>query len=266
MPGGSAFTDSASRQLEAVYRTPDVVAQRQATLRALALKDGDQVLDVGAGPGFLVTEMAEVVSPSGRVTGLDINEHMVQIARQRCAQGTSAAPAEIVQGDATALPFPDAAFDVAVSTQVYAYVEDIATALAELYRVLRPGGRAVILDTDWDSIVWHSSEPERMRRVLDAWNKRFADPHLPPTLAPRLRAAGFDLGSREVLVLFNPEYDPQTYSVTNAEIMADFVTDHGGMTWPEAAAWYSDLQQLGREGRYFFSLNRYLFTALKVVV
>ncbi len=264
MPGGSAFTDMASRQLEAVYRTPDVVAQRRATLQALDLHSGDQVLDVGAGPGFLVREMADAVRPAGHVTGLDINEHMVAIAQRRAAE----LPADlvtIVQGDATALPFPDAAFDVAVSTQVYEYVEDITDALAELHRVLRPGGRAVILDTDWDSIVWHANDALRMRRVLEAWNERFVEPHLPATLAPRLRAAGFELDQREVLVLFNPDYDPDSYSVTNGLIMADFVTERCGIPWAEAAAWWTDLEQLGREGRYFFSLNRYLFRARKPI-
>jgi hypothetical protein len=102
-----------------------------------------------------------------------------------------------------------------------------------------------------------------MRRVLDAWNQRFADPHLPATLGPRLRAAGFEITAREVLILFNPEFDPDTYSVTNGQIMADFVTDHAGIDWREAGAWWDDLQQLGQQGRYFFSLNRYLFTAAR---
>jgi ubiquinone/menaquinone biosynthesis C-methylase UbiE len=97
----------------------------------------------------------------------------------------------LVKADATALPFPDATFDAATSIQVYEYIADLSTALAELHRVLRPGGRALILDTDWDSIVWQATDPDRMRRVLAAWTQRFADPHLPRSLASQLRAVGF---------------------------------------------------------------------------
>jgi len=68
---------------------------------------------------------------------------------------------------------------------------------------------------------------------------------------------------REVLVLFNPEYDPDTFSVANGEIMADFAVAQHAMTRDEAQSWNQDLQWLGQEGRYFFSLNRYLFLASK---
>jgi SAM-dependent methyltransferase len=128
----------------------------------------------------------------------------------------------LVKADATALPFPDATFDAAASIQVYEYVADLSTALAELHRVLRPGGRALILDTDWDSIVWHATDTNRMRRLLAAWTQRFADPHLPRSLASQLRAAGFKVDQPQVLVLLNPDYRPDTYSIANGEIMADF--------------------------------------------
>jgi arsenite methyltransferase len=263
VPSGSVFTDTAARQLDAVYQTPDVVAQRRETLRALAIRPGERVLDVGAGPGLLVAELAEAVGASGHVTGLDINPHMVALTQQRCAAQALAQRVSVLQGDATALPLADAAFDVAVSTQVYEYVQDLSSALAELHRVLRPGGRALILDTDWDSIVWHATDRARMRRVLAAWTQRFADPHLPATLAARLRAAGFAITRRVVLVLFNPEYNPDTYSVTNSQIIADFVVGRHGLTDEDVRGWAEELRQLGREGRYFFSLNRYLFLLAK---
>jgi Mycolic acid cyclopropane synthetase len=57
MSSGSVFDDDASRKLEAAYLTPDVVAQRRETLRALALQPGERLLDVGAGPGLLVAEV-----------------------------------------------------------------------------------------------------------------------------------------------------------------------------------------------------------------
>lgn len=259
MTGGPLFDPDASRKLEAVYQTPDVVAQRHTVLKALVLKPGERVLDVGSGPGLLVAEMAEQVGPTGHVTGVDIAESMVMIARQRCAKEPIRNRTTIIQGNATDLPFPDATFDAAVSTQVYEYVPEVEAALEELHRVLRAGGRALILDTDWDSVVWHAHDRARMQRILTAWKQRFADPYLPRTLTSRLRGVGFEVRRRDVLVLFNPEYDPDTYSLTNGEIVADFVVGRQGITPDEAEAWMRDLRQLGREGDYFFSLNRYLF-------
>jgi arsenite methyltransferase len=89
------------------------------------------------------------------------------------------------------------------------------------------------------------------------------DAHLPRSLASQLRAAGFQVNQPEVLVLLNSEYRPDTYSVANGEIMADFAVARGGLTREEANAWLADLDQLGRDGRYFFSLNRYLFLATR---
>jgi arsenite methyltransferase len=260
MAAGSIFDDTASRRLEAAYLTPDVVRQRRATLEALALRPAQRVLDVGSGPGLLTAEMAQAVGPAGHVTGIDTSDPMLTLGQRRCADLGGAARASFVKADAIALPFADASFDVAVSTQVYGYVAELPAALADLHRVLRPGGRALILDTDWDSIVWHAADPDLMQRMLAAWIQRFADPYLPRTLASHLRAAGFQVDHIEVLVLLNPEYDPATFSVANGEIMADFVVQHG-LTRDEADAWLADLRQLGREGRYFFSLNRYLFLA-----
>jgi arsenite methyltransferase len=102
-----------------------------------------------------------------------------------------------------------------------------------------------------------------MQRILAAWNERFADPYLRRTLARRLHHAGFEIRSRDVLVLFNPNYDSDTYSVSNGRIMADFVIARQGIVRDEVEAWTRDLAQLGREGDYFFSLNRYLFLAEK---
>ena len=104
--------------------------------------------------------------------------------------GSQRAPIEYHEAGAHTLPYADASFDVAVCTQVYEYVDDVPAALLELVRVLRPGGRALVLDTDWDSIVWASSDNERMDRVLAAWEEHLVDPHLPRTLTRLLGDAG----------------------------------------------------------------------------
>jgi SAM-dependent methyltransferase len=173
--------------------------------------------------------MAQVVGLTGQVIGIDVSDAMLALGQRRCANIGGTGRLSFVKADATALPFPDAAFDAAVSIQVYEYVADLPNALAELYRVLRPGGRALILDTDWDSIVWHANDPERMGRLLDAWRARFADPHLPRTLGHQLRNAGFQVSPPEALVLLNPEYD----AIPTASLMA---RSWPTMPSPEAAS------------------------------
>ena len=247
------FDEENARRLVAVYTTPDVLDQRRATRAALALRPGERVLDIGCGPGFLAAEMAEEVGADGRVHGIDPSDSMLAIARH------SPTPVDYGRGDALALPFEDEQFDVAVSTQVYEYVDDIEGALVEALRVLRPGGRLLVLDTDWDSIVWHSRDRDRMERVLAAWNEHLADPYLPRRLPALMRAAGLELTDATVIPILNHGADRNTYSAGMLGLVAEFVAGRGGVTADEATAWADDLQSLGDD--YFFSLNRYLFVA-----
>jgi hypothetical protein len=132
-------------------------------------------------------------------------------------------------------------------------------ALAEAHRVLRPTGRLAVLDTDWDSIVWNSSDDERMRNVLAAWDEHLADPHLPRRLGGLLRDAGFRVTERRPIPLLNAGYHPESYSAYLIGFIRAFAPGRHGLTEADVAAWAEDLVGLGDD--YFFSLNRYLFVA-----
>ncbi|WP_214368976.1 methyltransferase domain-containing protein [Pseudonocardia sp. H11422] len=253
------FDEEAARQVDRTYATPDVVAQRAEVLARLAPRPGERVLDVGSGPGYLVGALADAVGASGTVHGLDPSGPMNVLASARNAER---AWVHIDAGDAAALPYPDATFDAGVSTQVYEYVSDIPGALAELRRVLRPGGRALILDTDWDSLVWNVADRERHARILSAWEEHLVYPYLPRRLARLLGEAGFRVTQQRVLPLFNPALTPDAFSANLMELIASFVVDRQGLTRADADDWLADLQARGDDGEYFFSINRYLFLAV----
>ena len=226
------FDDAASRQLEAVYLTPDVVEQRDKVLALLAPTADEHALDIGCGPGLTTLALAQAVGPQGSVLGVDI----------------------------TQLPYADDSFDCALASQVYEYVEDVDHALKELARVVRPGGRAVLVDTDWESAVWASHDDARMRRVLETWNEHIPHPQLPRTLVRRMWQAGFTEVKVDVVPLLNLVWDPQTYSVGMMTLLGNFATGRNGLTAGDIAAWKADAKAISDEGGYFFSLNRYVFT------
>lgn len=246
------YDEAPSLRIRALSETPEMRAQRRRVLELLAPVPGERVLDVGCGPGHLALEIAALTG-AGRVSGVDVSEEMLGLARQAGVQ------AEAVREGT--LPFPDATFDAAVATQVYEFVEDLPAALAELRRVLAPGARVLILDTDWSTLVWHSNDPARMERVLAGWRARVADPHLPRTLAARLGEAGFEVVLREVHAILDTVGDPASYSAHQIEHLGASAI---GVSAQDVEAWSADLRRLARAGEYFFSLNRYIFLAAAI--
>jgi ubiquinone/menaquinone biosynthesis C-methylase UbiE len=166
MTTGFDFNEELAKRIEAVYETRDAIRRREVILGALNLKAGEKVLDIGTGPGFMALEMSKAVGPTGKIECIDLSSPMLELARRRCIDKPWVS---FQTADALKLPFPTDDFDVAVSVQVFEYINDVMKALTELHRVLRPGGRAVVVSTDWDSIIWHASYKERMRRVLSAF-------------------------------------------------------------------------------------------------
>ena len=119
----------------------------------LALRPEDDLLDVGCGSAMLLAEQAAHVR---HVAGLDASEIQVGMARQRLAARIAAGSAEIVLGDAMALPWEDGRFSVVASLNCLKFVPDPPQALAEMQRVLRPGGR-LVLTIDKQSDTWGRS-------------------------------------------------------------------------------------------------------------
>jgi arsenite methyltransferase len=254
------FDPQVANRLEPIYVTAYARERRAAVRAALALRAGEHVLDIGTGPGFEPYELATMIAPGGHVHAVDTSETMLQLSRQRC----SGQPwVEFQLADARCLPFGDATFDAAVAVQVYEYVGEVAAALAELYRVLQPGGRAVVIDTDWRSIAWEASDQARMTRILHAWEEHLVHPTLARSLPRLLKRTGFALTHPQVLTAFDLTFTEDRFSYGLASLVADFVSGRQGLSLNEAEAWLEDLHRTAKEDRYFFCLNQYLYLAVK---
>jgi len=116
-------------------------ASVQETLARLPRKAGDRILDIGCGTGVLLAALA-AANDDLQLQGIDPVPEMLAVARQRLPEG-----AILKAGWADNLQLPDASVDTVVSSSVFHYIRDPVAALAEMHRVLVPGGNLVI--TDW---------------------------------------------------------------------------------------------------------------------
>ncbi|MHC2332958.1 methyltransferase domain-containing protein [Bradyrhizobium sp. USDA 4454] len=258
--GGLEFTEEAARRLESLYLTRDVVAQRAETIRRLALLDGERVLDIGCGPGFLSESIAAAVGGDGAVVGIDISSDLIELCKRRNPPQWLS----FMVGDATQLAQPDASFDVVVCTQVAEYVSDVDRVLSEAFRVLKCGGRAVFVATDWDALIWHSDAPDRMRSVLKCWEAHCAHPHLPRSLALRLTEAGLRFDELAVFPILNLKWEDELYSKGLAGLIRQFVGQRNEISAESLQEWHDEFGRLNEAHRYFFSSNRYIFLASKL--
>jgi ubiquinone/menaquinone biosynthesis C-methylase UbiE len=111
-------------------------------IEAAALQPTDQVLDIGCGPGVAV-DRASYEVPRGHVTGIDPSKVMLSQARRRTRKAPNVT---VASGSAEAVPLPDASIDVAWAINTFHHWADRGSGLAEVRRVLRPGGRFLVVE------------------------------------------------------------------------------------------------------------------------
>ncbi|MFL5625030.1 MAG: class I SAM-dependent methyltransferase [Ktedonobacteraceae bacterium] len=113
------------------------------TISLLDLKPEDQILELGFGAGKAI-ELVAAQAPNGHVSGIDLSQEMVRAASRRNAKAIKAGQVALCHGDLSTLPFADNQFDKVFSIQTLYFWPDLPRALAEIFRVLKPGGMLVV--------------------------------------------------------------------------------------------------------------------------
>ncbi len=128
------------------------------------LKPGEVVLDLGSGGGIDVLLSARRVGPTGKAFGLDMTDEMLTLAREN-QRNAGLSNVEFLKGEIEHIPLPDNSVDVIISNCVINLSTDKNRAIAEAFRVLKPGGRFAVSDI----VVRGDSVPESLRRSMELW-------------------------------------------------------------------------------------------------
>lgn len=254
------YDNKAAELLDRSYQTPEIVNQRLRTLASLSLVGGESVLDVGCGTGLLLEQEALAVGSEGRAEGIDFSDAMLEHARRRC---TNLGQVGLQQGSADTLPFEDAVFDALSCTQVLLYVENLDQALNEYYRVLKPRARIAIIETDWSGAVLNSLDQAITSKVFEACSQAVPNPGLPRRLGPILEQVGFGAVRVEAIPVLNARYSENSFSVNLLQNYADTACDQNFISAAESEKWLEGIATLVQQDKYFFCVNRFLFTAIK---
>ena len=151
------------------------------------LRAGEVVLDLGSGGGIDVLLSAKRVGPTGKAYGLDMTDEMLALARENQVR-SGLTNVEFLRGEIEHIPLPDASVDVVISNCVINLSADKDRAIAEAFRVLKPGGRFAVSDV----VVKDDDVPGEVRRSMELWVGCVAGALSHDSYRDKLQRAGFD--------------------------------------------------------------------------
>ena len=198
---------------------------------------GERILDIGCGGGAFCRQIAPLIAPGGSIVGIDNAPAAIDVALRLSALEDRSL-LTFTQADGHDLPFADASFDAAVCISVLGFCQDPRQVLAEARRVLRPGGRFLVVNSDEDTRVYNGRDRELGRRIARAIADRSNDPWLGRHLAPMLAEAGFHLEEEAVLVDLEREYAAETSGYVLAHFVRDYLLQTAGIPrWITSGGW-----------------------------
>jgi SAM-dependent methyltransferase len=248
-------------RLDQLRAVPAWQALKQDSYRLLKLRSGDHVLDVGCGTGEDVQAMAQLVLPTGRAVGVD--RSTVIIAEARCRMSGTHLPVDFRVGEACHLEFPSATFAACRAERVLQHIDDPRQALAELVRVVGSGGRVVVAEPDYGTLVVEGAQPEVTRKILSHRRKHFRS----PTIGRRLPGLFAHVGLAEVRVVLISMASTDLVHEREQRVLrkyAEYAAADDVISSQEATAWLGELRAAAGEGRFRHAATVFLVSGLKI--
>ncbi|TDP98097.1 methyltransferase domain-containing protein [Labedaea rhizosphaerae] len=229
--------------LDAQAATAGVMRLRDWAHAELAARPGERALDVGCGTGSTTIQLADA---AGTAVGVEPNAEVRAEAVRRAAGSAS-----FVAGDACALPVSDASIDVLWCERVFQHLKAPSVAAAEFARVLRPGGRVALLDTDWATTILHPGDPRVVAAVSEV---PMPQPFAGRMLAGWLSAAGLEIDDVGSQALIRP-HDEVAWDLVR--MMADGALRRGAISEADRDQLFGELAEAAERGALHFSVTMF---------
>lgn len=239
--------------LEERSRARDAQEVNQKFCEVVDAKQGEHLLEVGSGSGILCRMLASYPQPGGTVLGVDISPEMTAEAQKYALSEGIDSDVNFEVAAAESLPYPNASFDVAFAARLLLHLENPQAIIHEMKRVVRPRGRVVVMDWDFDTVAVDHPDRELTRRLLhwrsdhhggNNWSGR--------QLWRQMKIAGLQNLSVHpwVSVIFS-ETDGLTQSLWRA---AEVACEGGAISPVEREIWEKELRNRIQAGIFFASI------------
>lgn len=228
--------------------------------RALGLKRGALVLDVGCGVGRDARELMRLVGARGRVVGIDYSEEMIADARRRAKDVSLFL--KFVVSEAHHVGFSSDTFDASRADRVLQHLADPRAAFEEMVRVTKPGGTVQVIDRDWGLVAIDADDQGVMRKILE----RICDKIRNGWIGRRIPVLFQDCGLQGVCVEALP-VTVQDFRIADTlldlTLVATHAVDEGIVSSYEKKAWLLELQKRSKAGRFFAAWMMFIVTGRK---
>ena len=221
------------------------------------IKPSQIVGDLGCGPGFLSCELLRKVAPNGRVHSFDVNKDFIERTHAKAKAVGLGDRLELHHLTSETLPIADASLDRIIAKNVMVYVDDPAHTFKEFRRILKPGGKAHAIDSDFAMVAIDPVPPSDWRALLDAAAHAFRTPNIGRKLYGLAKAAGFS--SVDAQIMATP--DTKGRLLNFAKNIAGYAREASTLDEQSINSILDTAEAALEDGRYFAVNPQFVVTA-----